>query len=135
MIVPLEAADWGAQGIMQVTAAVDYVQSRFNRRLQLLGYLVSRFKRRRAYQQSYLSQLRSHFGPKTFDTVIPDLAQFERSVTDAVLLTRHAPASSAARIAREFFDETLRRCAELSEARFGGGGTQVSQVRAVSSLA
>jgi len=114
VIVPLEAADWGAQGIMQVTAAIDYVHGRFNRRLQLLGYLVSRFKRRRAYQQSYLSQLRTHFGPKTFDTVIPDLSHFERSVTDAVLITQHAPASSAARIAREFFDETLRHCAHLS---------------------
>jgi hypothetical protein len=40
VIVPLEAADWGVQGIMQVTAAVDYVQGRFNRRLELLGYLV-----------------------------------------------------------------------------------------------
>jgi len=55
VIVPLEAADWGAQGIMQVTSAVEYVQSRFNRRLQLLGYLVSRFKRRRAYRRPALA--------------------------------------------------------------------------------
>ena len=106
---------------MQVTAAIDYVRSRFNRRLQLLGYLVSRFKRRRAYQQSYLTQLRSHFGPKTFETVIPDLAQFERSVTDAVLLTEHAATSPAAHIAREFFDETLHRCAELIAGMTGKG--------------
>jgi len=122
VIVPLEAADWGAQGIMQVTAAIDYVRSRFNRRLQLLGYLVSRFKRRRAYQQSYLNQLRSHFGASTFDTVIPDLAQFERSVTDAVLLTEHATTSPAARIAREFFDETLRRFRRLGLHATGGIG-------------
>jgi chromosome partitioning protein len=113
VIVPLEAADWGAQGIKQVTAAIDYVQSRFNNRLQLLGYLVSRFKRSRAYQQTYLAQLRAHFGPKTFDTVISDLAEFERSVTDAVLVTRHAASRTAARLARQFFDETARRCEEL----------------------
>ena len=131
VIVPLEAADWGAQGIMEVTAAIDYVRSRFNSRLQLLGYLVSRFKRSRAYQQSYLTQLRSHFAAKTFDTVIPDLAQFERSVTDAVLLTQHAPASSAARIAREFFDETLRRCAELGAGGSGSRGTHVPDGQSV----
>ena len=79
---------------------------------------MSRFKRRRAYQQSYLTQLRSHFGPKTFETVIPDLAQFERSVTDAVLLTQHAATSPAARIARDFFDEALGRCTELSVGEF-----------------
>ena len=44
LIVPLEAADWGAQGITQVTEAADYVRGRFNPKLNLLGYLVSRFK-------------------------------------------------------------------------------------------
>ena len=43
VIVPLEAADWGAQGITQVTEAVEYVRDRFNPNLNLLGYLVSRF--------------------------------------------------------------------------------------------
>lgn len=117
VIVPLEAADWGAQGITQVTAAIEYVKTRFNARLQLLGYLVSRFKARRSYQQSYLKQLRNHFGPRTFDSVLPDRAGFERAVTDAVLITRHAPRSSEARIARDFFAEVERRAQEL-----GGSG-------------
>src|SRR5205823_3481413 len=81
VIIPMEAADWGAQGIVQVTAAIRYVQQHDNRRLQLLGYLVSRFKRARSYQRSYLRQLREHFGELAFDTVLPDLAQFEKSVT------------------------------------------------------
>jgi chromosome partitioning protein len=37
VIIPSEAADWGTQGIMRVTAAIDHMQGRFNRRLQLLG--------------------------------------------------------------------------------------------------
>ena len=48
VIIPMEAADWGAQGIMQVTEAIHYVQKHYNSRLQLLGYLVSRFRRARA---------------------------------------------------------------------------------------
>ena len=114
VIVPLEAADWGAQGIVQVTAAIDHVRERHNAQLRLLGYLVSRFKARRAYQQSYLAQLRSHFGAQTFDAVLPDLAAFERSITDAVPLTRHPPRSTAAQHARRFFDETFARAAKLA---------------------
>ena len=30
VIIPLEAADWGAQGIVQVTAAVEHAQERYN---------------------------------------------------------------------------------------------------------
>lgn len=119
VVVPLEAADWGAQGIVQVTAAIDHVRAKHNSRLRLLGYLVSRFKARRSYQKSYLQQLRAHFGERTFDAVLPDLAAFERSVTDAVPITRHAPRSAAAEYARRFFDETFARAAEFA----AGGGS------------
>jgi len=109
VIIPLEAADWGAQGIMQVTAAIEEVQRRYNPKLKLLGYLVSRFKRARAYQQSYLRQLRAHFGKLAFDTVIPDLARFEQSVTDRIPITLHSPRSEEAEIARALFREVERR--------------------------
>ena len=111
VIVPLEAADWGAHGIVQVTEAVDYVRQSFNPNLRLLGYLVSRYKAGRLYQKAYLRQLREHFGDGVFDTVIGDLAGFERSVTDAVPITRHDSGGRAAAIARDFFDETCRRIA------------------------
>jgi chromosome partitioning protein len=109
VIIPLEAADWGAQGIVQVTAAVDYVRERYNPNLHLLGYLVSRFKRGRGYQRSYLAKLREHFGSLAFDTVIPDLAGYEKSVTHGIPITLHAPASIEAGIARRFFAEVERR--------------------------
>lgn len=124
VIIPMEAADWGAQGIMQVTAAIDYVQEHFNDKLRLLGYVVSRFKRARAYQQTYLRQLREHFGPKAFDTIIPDLAAFEKSVTDRIPITLHARRSVAADIARQFFDEVEGRAqgvASFRRRRCGAG--------------
>lgn len=112
VIVPLEAADWGAQGIVQVTEAIDYVRQRFNRDLRLLGYLVSRYRTTRSFQQTYQLGLRKHFGAHVFDTVIPDLAGFERSVTDAIPITQHAPRGRPAAIARSFFDEVCRRLAQ-----------------------
>lgn len=119
VIVPLEAADWGAQGIVQVTDAIEHVARRFNRRLTLLGYLVSRFKISRTYQFTYLMELRRHFGPRVFDTQVPDLAGFERAVTDAVPITQHDPRGRAASIARRFFDEVCRR---IATAERGGRG-------------
>jgi chromosome partitioning protein len=127
VVIPMEAADWGAQGIMQVTAAIQYVQQHYNPRLQLLGYLVSRFKRARAYQQSYLKQLRAHFGALAFDTVVPDLAQFEKSVTDRIPITLHAPGSAEAAIARQFFDEVEQRIQGI--ARGGARGRQAGVQR------
>ena len=115
VIVPLEAADWGAQGILQVTEAIDYVRSRNNGRLSLLGYLISRFKRSRSYQRTYAAGMREHFGDAMFDTALSDLADFERSVTDRIPITLLAPQSQAAQVAREFADEVQRRIAARTQ--------------------
>src|SRR6266446_1900658 len=109
IVIPMETADWGAQGVMQVTEAVEYARQRYNPRLQLLGYLPSRYKQARLYHKTYLANLRKHFGPLAFDTVIPDLAAFERAVTDRIPVTLHNPGSRAAGIARRFFDEVESR--------------------------
>ena len=121
LIVPLEAADWGAQGVQQVTDAMHYVRDRFNPRLNLLGYLISRFRGSRTYQRTYSAGLRSHFGAAMFDTTLNDLADFERSVTDRIPITLSAPQSKAAQVARDFADEVHRRIAARakSAARVG----------------
>jgi chromosome partitioning protein len=111
VIIPLEAADWGAQGIMQVTAAVEHVRQYYNPRLKLLGYLVSRFKRARTVQQTYLQQLRRHFGDLAMDTVIPDLASFEQSVVERIPVVLRPRSTRAAGIARAFYAEVERRIA------------------------
>ena len=122
IVIPMETADWGAQGIMQVTEAVEYVQKRYNPKLKLLGYLPSRYKQSRLYQKTYLDNLRKHFGPLAFDTVLPDLAAFERAVTDRIPITLHAPSSRAAAIARKLFDEVASRLeGERSVSQPGGG--------------
>src|SRR5207247_2425414 len=95
-------------------AAVEYVRQRYNPGLRLLGYLVSRFKRARAYQQGYLKQLKSHFGDLAFDTVLPALALFEKSVTDRMPLTRPSPRSAPAASARPPPAQPRRRLEEQS---------------------
>ena len=120
VIIPLEAADWGAQGIVQVTAAVDYVRKRYNPRLELLGYLVSRFKRARSVQQSYLVKLKEHFGTLAFATVVPDLARFEQAVTSAVPITLFAPSSPESRVARQLFAEVQQRIGRSGRQGTGG---------------
>lgn len=113
--VPLESADWGAQGVQQVTDAVHYVQQRYNPQLHLLGYVLSRFKRSRSYQRTYAAGLRDHFGAAMFDTTLNDLADFERAVTDRIPITLLAPESQAAQVARDFADEVCRRITARAE--------------------
>ena len=102
-------------------AAVERVQQHDNANLKLLGYVVSKFKRGRAFQQTYLRQIRETFGDAVFQTVIPDSAQFERSVDNAIPTTLHSPSSHASRIARQLFDEVESRiCDSRTQEKHGG---------------
>ena len=114
VVIPLEAARWGALGTQHIAGAIEFVQQRYNSQLQLMGYLVSRYKARRAYQQTYLATLREQCGDDAFDTVIPDLAAFERAVTDRSLISVHSPSSRANSIALGLFAEVEARSQKLA---------------------
>lgn len=126
LLVPLEAAQWGALGTQHVQKTLQHVQQSHNADLQLLGFVVSRFKKMRKYQSTYLSQIRSHFAEDAFDTVIPDLAPFEQSVDDRIPVVLHSPSSHAANIARQFFDELEARIKRLDR---GGESVRASSLR------
>jgi chromosome partitioning protein len=124
VVIPLEAADWGARGTAIVRAAIDRVQQHDNPELKLLGYVVSKFKQRRTFQMAYLRQIREAFGRDAFKTVIPDSAQFERSVDNALPITLHSPSSHASFVARRLFNELecriLAARAQEEHRRVGG---------------
>ena len=114
VVIPLEAAQWGALGTQHIAEAIQLVQQQYNSRLQLMGYLVSRYKSRRSYQQTYLTTLKSQFGDQSFETVVPDLAAFEKAVTDRIPISVHSPNSRANSIAQRLFSEVESRAEKLS---------------------
>ncbi len=130
-LVPMEVADYGAQGIKQVNAALADVRRRYNPNLKLLGYVVSRYKRARAYQQTYLERLRAHFGEDVFPEPIPDLAYYEQSVCDRLPIVLHRPRSKAAEIARRLVDEIDRRIERLTGSSRQRRRSGISQKRIV----
>jgi len=127
LLVPLEAAQWGALGTQHVMKTYRHVRERHNRRLELLGYVVSRYKMARKYQSAYLERLQQHFGDDVFQTMIPDLSLFEQSVNDRVPITLHSPHSHAASIARSFFDELESRAERIAGRGQSVGGRRVRQ--------
>jgi len=132
LLVPLEAAQWGALGTQHVMNTYEHVRQHQNEKLQLLGFVISRFKRVRKYQNAYLKELRQHFGRDAFKTVIPDHAPFEQSVNDRIPIVLHSPSSYAAHIARRFFDEVEARTEALRAIRLAGGrGSLSEQVKSV----
>lgn len=120
LVVPLEAAEWGALGPQHVVKTFEHVKQHYNAELSLLGFVVSRFKKARKHQKEYLSQLRRYYGDDAFETVIPDSAKFEQSVNERIPITFHSPSSHASSIARQLFAELEERCERLECSRNPG---------------
>src|SRR3954454_3014878 len=71
LVVPLQAEDYGAQGIMDVQDSVALVTAGPNPELRLLGYLITMFNPRKTVHRMYEQRLRELYGADVFAAVIP----------------------------------------------------------------
>jgi len=71
VVVPLQAEDYGAQGLVAIRRSLARVRAEANPELQLIGYLIAMFNKSLGVHISYEADLRQVYGSDVFDTVIP----------------------------------------------------------------
>jgi chromosome partitioning protein len=71
VIVPMQCEYFALEGLTDLVNTIKQVHANLNPRLQVIGLLRVMFDPRITLQQQVSEQLKSHFGPKVFDTVIP----------------------------------------------------------------
>jgi chromosome partitioning protein len=71
VIVPMQCEYFALEGLTDLVNTIKQVHANLNKNLQIIGLLRVMFDPRITLQQQVSEQLRSHFGNKVFDTVIP----------------------------------------------------------------
>ena len=71
VIVPMQCEYFALEGLSDLVNTIKQVHANLNRELQLIGLLRVMFDPRITLQTQVSDQLKSHFGEKVFDTVIP----------------------------------------------------------------
>ena len=71
VIVPMQCEYFALEGLSDLVNTVRQVHANLNRDLKLIGLLRVMFDPRITLQQQVSDQLKSHFGDKVFDAVIP----------------------------------------------------------------
>jgi chromosome partitioning protein len=71
VIVPMQCEDLALEGLTDLVNTIKQVHANLNRDLQIIGLLRVMFDPRITLQQQVSEQLKSHFGDKVFNTVIP----------------------------------------------------------------
>ncbi|QXL83864.1 ParA family protein [Comamonas sp. NLF-1-9] len=71
VIVPMQCEYFALEGLSDLVNTIRQVHANLNPELQIIGLLRVMFDPRITLQQQVSEQLKSHFGDKVFDTVIP----------------------------------------------------------------
>ena len=71
VVVPMQCEYFALEGLTDLVNTIKQVHANMNRDLQIIGLLRVMFVPRITLQQQVSDQLKSHFGEKVFNTVIP----------------------------------------------------------------
>lgn len=111
IVVPVQAEDYGAQGITHIQRAFDLALARHNPRLRLAGYLVTMFNKSLGIHTAYDRQLRALYGDQVFRAAVPLAKDFKEAVAARLPVTAYKPRSAAAKAIKTVADELIERFA------------------------
>ncbi len=109
VVVPLQAEDYGAQGLKSIRWTIAHVQADANPALALIGYLVTIFNKALSVHVTYAAYLRELHGADAFEAVIPLAKDFKEAVTLRKPVIEHKPRSAASKAVAALADEFLAR--------------------------
>lgn len=115
VITPLQAEDYGAQGIRFVNEAVATIRASTNPRLMLLGYLRSLFQKRAAVHLAYSEALAVSFPGLLFDNYIPYATQYREAIIQRTPINFYKPKVEAAKAIERIVAEIDQRINRLGD--------------------
>jgi chromosome partitioning protein len=114
IVIPLQAEDFGAQGLGPVRAAIAAVQGGANPGIRLAGYLVTMFDKRLGIHLAYESKLREMYGEDVFAATFPRAKDFVEAVSSRRPISHYRPKSAAAKATKAVADELLGRLGTIA---------------------
>ena len=109
VIVPMQCEYFALEGLSDLVNTIRQVHANLNPRLQIIGLVRVMFDARITLQQQVSEQLKSHFGEKVFDTVIPRNVRLAEAPSYGLPGVVFDPASKGALAFVELAREMLRR--------------------------
>ena len=114
IVIPLQAEDFGAQGLGPVRAAIAAVQAGANPDIRLAGYLVTMFDRRLGIHLAYEAKLREMYGSDVLANVFPRAKDFVEAVSSRQPISHYRPKSAAAKATKAVAEELLGRLERIA---------------------
>ena len=109
VIVPMQCEYFALEGLTDLVNTIKQIHANLNPDLQIIGLLRVMFDPRITLQQQVSDQLKTHFGNKVFDTVIPRNVRLAEAPSYGLPGVVFDPSSKGAQAFVEFAKEMVRR--------------------------
>ncbi len=96
LIVPVQCEYFALEGLAQLLETVELIRARVNPQLALTGLLLTMHDGRTRLSADVAREVRSHFGPKVFSSVIPRSIRLAEAPSHGQPISRYDPRSSGA---------------------------------------
>jgi chromosome partitioning protein len=115
LVVPLQAEDYGAQGIVAVMEAMAAVRGRTNPALRMIGLLLTMYDKRLGIHVAYERHLREIYGQDVFEATFPLAKDFKEAVAARLPVSIYKPRSASAKAILAVGEELLRRIDQMGD--------------------
>jgi chromosome partitioning protein len=112
VVVPMQCEYFALEGLSDLVNTIKQVHANLNPELQLIGLLRVMFDPRITLQQQVSDQLKTHFGDKVFNSVIPRNVRLAEAPSYGLPGVVFDPASRGAQAFVEFAAEMVARAQE-----------------------
>lgn len=109
VLIPIQSSYFALEGTDDLLETIDKIKQRANRRLQILGAVLTLFDGRTILSRDIREQVEEVFGDKLFDTVISKSVRLEESPAYREPIFSFAPRSSGAFQYYKLSEEILSR--------------------------
>jgi chromosome partitioning protein len=96
LIVPVQCEYYALEGLAQLLESVERIRGALNPGLALTGLLLTMFDRRTRLSGDVEREVRTHFGPKVFSSVVPRSVRLAEAPSYGLPITQYDPNSRSA---------------------------------------
>jgi chromosome partitioning protein len=116
VIVPMQCEYFALEGLSDLVNTIKQVHANLNKDLEIIGLLRVMFDPRITLQQQVSDQLKSHFGNKVFNTVIPRNVRLAEAPSYGLPGVVFDPAARGSQAFVEFAQEMVERIGSMRDA-------------------
>ena len=109
VLIPMQCEYYALEGLTDLVATIKKVKARLNTEIEIAGLLRVMYDPRSTLAQQVASELKSHFGDKVFNTVIPRNVRLAEAPSHGLPGVVYDPASKGAQAYIELAREVLQR--------------------------